>query len=315
MAYSNAEALPSVATFEESDAEAWHSLICKRFSESQFARNSRPAKFSGRLKQFELGSTRISSINASPLTYIRDQRSISADHVDGHIFMLVQSGQIKLVQNDSRILVKSGELFVYRHGIPFHLDFLSSYRAVSIWVPPDLMRVHSYNRSFSSPAVLDRSMANTNLAISMLSQLGSIAGTHGFQYKAQVSSAVLDVLVSSLPDQVDSATEDRSSAVIASLEEYVRRHIDDPMLSPERLANAGGISLRTLNRVFAVRGITPMRWVLQFRLNESYAALQAGKHATVIEAAFAYGFKDSSHFSRAFSALFGRPPSQVISSG
>ncbi len=314
MTYQEADS-PLVAAFEESDVEAWHSLICKRFSKSQFSRENRREKFSGRLKQFELGATRISKIDASPLTYIRDRSEISADHVDGHVFMLVQSGSINVDQNDSRLVVRAGELFVYRHGMPFHLDFVLPYRAISIWAPPDLFRVHSNNRSISSPSVLSSAMGNTSLAVSMLSHLADIAGTQAFQHVSQLGGAVLDVLASSLTGSAEGGLDDRASAVADTLEEYVKRYIDDPDISPERLANVGGLSLRTLNRVFASKGTTPMRWVLQLRLNESYAGLKAGRHATVTEAAFAYGFRDTSHFSRAFSTHFGRPPSQVISAG
>ncbi|WP_162246328.1 helix-turn-helix domain-containing protein [Rhizobium sp. Root1204] len=307
-------ALPAVASFQESDVEAWHDVICQRFSRSNFARGTRRSKFSGHLRQFAFGEARISSIDASPLTYIREKQEISADHVDGFVFMLVKSGTVNVSQSDRRFVVKPGELFVYRHGLPFNLEFLSSYKAISIWVPPEVMDVHCYSRSISSPAILNASLANTGLAASMMTHLGCLPEFGGIQYSQLLSNAAIDVLASALPDQTGSPVG-RTDHIFDILKDYVRQYIDDSDLSPERLATAAGISLRTLNRIFAGRAMTPMRWVSHIRLNESYAALAAGKHSSVIEATFAYGFKDSSHFSRTFSAHFGRPPSQVIRPG
>src|ERR1700722_13326450 len=79
-----------------------------------------------------------------------------------------------------------------------------------------------------------------------------------------------------------------------------------------RLAKRGAVSLRTLNRLFAKIGTTPMRWVWQRRLQASHSALSEGCATSVTDAAFQFGFSEVSHFSRSFKAEYGVSPEQLL---
>ena len=65
---------------------------------------------------------------------------------------------------------------------------------------------------------------------------------------------------------------------------------------------------RTLYRLFAAEGTTPIRWLWQQRLAASFKALTEGKVTQVTDAALSHGFSDVSHFSRTFRATFGQSP-------
>ncbi len=93
---------------------------------------------------------------------------------------------------------------------------------------------------------------------------------------------------------------------------YARARLDDDTLTPERLAAAGGVSVRTLNRLFGTHGTTPMRWVWTQRLEASRAALAQGQSTSVTEAAFAHGFRELAHFSRSFKKTFGVTPHAML---
>jgi AraC-like DNA-binding protein len=69
---------------------------------------------------------------------------------------------------------------------------------------------------------------------------------------------------------------------------------------------------RTLNRLFAGEGATPIRWLWQQRLAASFTALVEGRVGQVTDAALSFGFSDLSHFSRAFKAQFGHSPQFVL---
>lgn len=93
---------------------------------------------------------------------------------------------------------------------------------------------------------------------------------------------------------------------------HVLRHIEDPELSTASVAQAEHVSPRTLARVFAANGTTPMRYIWQKRLEASYCALAHGSVRKVSEAAMNYGFSDLSHFSRAFKTAFGVNPQSIM---
>ena len=60
--------------------------------------------------------------------------------------------------------------------------------------------------------------------------------------------------------------------------------------------------------MFGALGATPMRWVWSERLEASRAALLQGEVRSVTDAAFAHGFSEVGHFSRASSEGLGFRP-------
>ena len=86
----------------------------------------------------------------------------------------------------------------------------------------------------------------------------------------------------------------------------------DPDLSPTRVAEEAGISLRYLQKLFTARGTTFCHWLYGLRLDyaarllRNRASLKTGQSLSVI--AYASGFRDYSHFARAFRRRFGHHP-------
>lgn len=76
----------------------------------------------------------------------------------------------------------------------------------------------------------------------------------------------------------------------------------EPRLAPDRIASEMGISRRLLHRIFAEQGETVMKRVLAERVGRAAKLLAApdSRHYSITEIAFACGFNDSAHFSRAF---------------
>jgi AraC-like DNA-binding protein len=60
----------------------------------------------------------------------------------------------------------------------------------------------------------------------------------------------------------------------------------------DMIANANNMSARTLNRLFASEGTTPIRWLWQQRLAASFKALAQGQISQTIDAALTYGFSE-----------------------
>ena len=93
------------------------------------------------------------------------------------------------------------------------------------------------------------------------------------------------------------------------------RQIDNPDLDIDGICRSNGVSPRTLNRLFAVEGCTPMNWLWAQRLDRSHKALQTGPDSTITDVALAHGFRSMSHFSSAFKRRFGVTPNELRTSG
>ncbi len=103
---------------------------------------------------------------------------------------------------------------------------------------------------------------------------------------------------------------DQFSPFVGRVHRYVLENLDKPSLSPRAIADAHGISVRQLHRVFRPTGTTVSQWVRKVRLARCAADLCGGAgHADAItDIAFRWGFNDSAHFSKAFRAEFGQSP-------
>jgi AraC family transcriptional regulator, positive regulator of tynA and feaB len=82
-------------------------------------------------------------------------------------------------------------------------------------------------------------------------------------------------------------------------------------LNPNRIAGALGISTRLLHRLFAEHDTTVMARVWEERVSRAAKQLAApdAAHRSITEIAFACGFNDSAHFTRAFVARMDTTPS------
>ncbi len=86
----------------------------------------------------------------------------------------------------------------------------------------------------------------------------------------------------------------------------------EPGLTPDRIAGSLGVSTRLLQKLFAERGATVMERVWEKRVSQaaSLLAMPQASHRSITEIAFACGFNDSAHFTRAFAARVAVTPSQ-----
>lgn len=91
---------------------------------------------------------------------------------------------------------------------------------------------------------------------------------------------------------------------------FAREHLADPLLSADMIAKGVGLSTSYVFELFATEPVTLMRWVRQERLTLCRSELAAPtlKHGTISALAYAWGFGDLTHFSRAFREYFGISP-------
>ena len=100
------------------------------------------------------------------------------------------------------------------------------------------------------------------------------------------------------------------AAILHRLCQTIERRLDDPDLTPARVAEAEGISERYLQKLFEGTGSSFTHYLRERRLQRTSADLSnpAEAHHSISEIAFRNGFNDSAHFSRAFRHRFGLSP-------
>lgn len=135
---------------------------------------------------------------------------------------------------------------------------------------------------------------------------------HGDALAQRFGMALLDVLALALEMQ-EMAVQPRSERDLhGRIQAFIQDNLGSPELSLQWLAQQHNVSPRTVTRAFARHNQTPMGLLWQLRLQASRQALMQGRCSSVTEAAFAHGFSDAAHFSRAFRKAFGCTPRSLL---
>jgi len=88
----------------------------------------------------------------------------------------------------------------------------------------------------------------------------------------------------------------------------IESRLGDAELRTSSIAQELGLSVRSVQNLFAAMNTTPMGYVLDRRLDRAAERLMADPAATVTEVAFDHGFSDAGYFTRCFRQKFGAPP-------
>lgn len=126
--------------------------------------------------------------------------------------------------------------------------------------------------------------------------------------RERVADNVLDLIATALLADIGQGPPSTGMTLVHA-KTWIEAHLGDP-LSAERIAGACRSSARHLNRLFDREGTSLMRYVWEHRLARCHRDLTdpVMRRRPVGEIAFAAGFNDLSHFSRAYRAHYGCTP-------
>jgi len=290
----------------------WHQVTCRSYSLTQ-CRHDADRGFRAAITIREIGALSISELftlpsAGDPIRATRRSCDIRQDPRDYYMLWLLLDGRIGLAQNGNTTLMQPGDLFFYDQSRPFELSFACRSRALMVTIPGPLL-----NARISAAHIAGRRLAANPglgaLAASLLQQLYGLKDATPDDVAQRLGASALDMLIAAIEAEADalsgtSANERRLEAAKA----FMRANLDDSRLDLDRIAKSQGLAPRTLYRLFAAEGTTPIRWLWQQRLAASFKALTEGKVSHVTDAALGHGFSDVSHFSRTFRAAFGQSP-------
>jgi transcriptional regulator GlxA family with amidase domain len=88
---------------------------------------------------------------------------------------------------------------------------------------------------------------------------------------------------------------------------------DRDLVRVDQVAAVGGLSVRSLQRLFAgYVGLSPKAVLARYRLQDAAAAIDAGEVDDLAGLAASLGWFDQAHFSRDFRAVTGTTPSAYL---
>jgi AraC-like DNA-binding protein len=269
--------------------------------------------FRGRVQTVELGGLRVAEVSSISQAAHRTAALARRDAERYFQVGLVTAGRGRLTQDGRTCELGPGDFAVYETDRPFTWDLgaagdpwrllVFTWTRDSVELPEGTTaeltaRQLSGNQGFPATAGrILRDLAGAAPAI-------AAAGDGITDLAGRVAGLAITAAGTALPQQLSRA----DAGLLVRIENYMRLHLADPALDPERIAAAHFISTRHLHRLFAGTGRTVAQWLREERLELSRLDLLAGRGG-VAEIGARWGFSDPAVFSRSFKAAYGISPS------
>lgn len=269
------------------------------------------APFDGRLRANTLGDILLTRIASAPIEY---QRRHGDDEADHFFLCLTLSTQAEVEQRGRRSVQEHGDIVLFNSAAPYVCRFPRGDDQIVISIPRERLLHHFPRPEALVSRTLGRQSALGRLAGGMMEELLN-AGQQAPKSAERLSGALLEVVATAFEgafDLVDLGHSARHHTQLSKAKNFLLANLDDTQLDMTSIARAIHVSPRALSRLFAIEGTTATRWLWQQRLQACRTALLKGHGRSVSEVALNFGFTNMAHFSRAFKAAYGVPPSAFL---
>ena len=256
------------------------------------------------------GGIRLIELSGGPFNGERSRAEIARDE-DEYLGVLFQrSGSTLCKVGNDRTLVGPGEVSIWHSERPAEFEMPDNFRKLCMLIPISRFESVLHNAATYEGLHLPANNHLAKLLGSYITTLYDEVATGPGGGSSGTVEVTLELLGAAF--RVFHSPPDRPQR--HKLKDRVFRHIksrlDDASLTPLKIAEGNGISLRYLYLLFSEEGMTVAGWVRQRRLARCRAELEDVQCAkTVTEIAYRWGFSDSAHFSRLFKSAFGVSPS------
>lgn len=111
-----------------------------------------------------------------------------------------------------------------------------------------------------------------------------------------------------------STTESSDQKLLKKVEQFIMENIDNEEFKIQELAESVGYSQRQFTRILKqYTGFTPVKFILEIRLQKAYQHLQNKTFFTLSEVRYHVGISSSAYFNKKFRERFGINPSELLS--
>jgi AraC-like DNA-binding protein len=223
------------------------------------------------------------------------------------VVTLVTAGREIVEQGGRQATLEPGDMFVVDAALPGTCHIPSRIHTVTLVIPKPLVSMRGpLPDKLPAQSPVARLLGDyMSLLVRELAALPAAA----VSVAAKATLELVQLITASDCPSADSAP--LRVTLLPQVRRYIERNLRDPELTPSRIADANAISLRTLHAMFASTGESVSDYVRRHRLERSREALLSQPDAAVIDIAGQWGYKNASHFARAFKAEYGFPPHEL----
>lgn len=289
----------------------WQDLIERSYASCD-GLTDRDDRFDASLAVTAADGCEFTDVRSSAIRYVRSMWHVRMGHRDDLFVALMLQGYARFRQNDHAVIHPCGDVLIFDTARPYEFDYPEGHSSVLLRVPRPMLDSRLHGSPDLGGTVISGSNPYGRLIASTLQSLTEISSNGGLP--PGFVTPALDLIAHSIAQTLgaDSTLSHANRSALLRVKRYIAGNLGDDELSLERIAADQNISVRTLSRIFAQDGTTPIAWLQKQRLAKAYSLLTEKRCRSVTDAAFDCGFKDLSHFGRSFKRAFGITPRRAF---
>lgn len=264
--------------------------------------------FHGSLQEYHANAMKLSMVNIAHARLLRTQREIDGGN-DAWFYTVFQlDGEAIMEQGESQALMRRGDITLIDASRPSRFTYSQTARQISLLVPRHLLEQNLRTGVIPCAQRLDAGMPVVKMSQRLLHE-----SMKNPTLNVCESEAALEAIICLLRPvlQVRDALPSRREKQLERVMGLIDNHIQSEDLRPEWIASEAGMSVRSLYRMFADKGLVVAQYIKNRRLDLCAQALRTANTSDKLAGiGYHWGFTDHSHFSTAFKLRFGISPGE-----
>lgn len=271
--------------------------------------------FSGQLGTRSLSQLGLAAIKSTPVDVFRTKDHIASVTDDMYLIKIQVQGNSLIKHRGHEAHLKPGDFCICLSSEPYSLHMEQDYSQIVLSIPAALMQERVAQPQQHLGIAMSSDIGANGLFSQFMTMIGARLDSFDGVLAQRLEVNALDLLNTTLEHSSDERRHTFFDAGVKieylhRIKSFIRSHIADENLTPAQIAKHHGISTRYLHMLFEHEDQSVSRHIRKLRLQLCRAAIidPASSSYTIAEIAYRFGFNDASHFSRAFSAQFGKSP-------
>jgi AraC-like DNA-binding protein len=272
-------------------------------------------EFQASASTVDLGPLRLVRVDSTPATVEHDARHVAQTRERRFRIVLPIRGKVGVRHAGRDAVLEPGDFALLDDSLPFRIEFDEPNQSLYVAIAPSTIKIYlpAPARMCGLRMPVDRPL--NRVASTMLLALWTEIENEDLrpEQRPALARSFLQVMAASYAVDHACAIE-RSIAAAArrtAIKQYIEAHLRSPELTPATIAAALGLSRRYVRLLFAGENDSVTAYLKRRRLEECAFELAQPQWSgrSITATASDWGFRNVTHFARAFKAAFGATPS------
>lgn len=294
--------------------DRWSDTLDSTYCEMDVDWPDQSEQFTAELVVRPFGDLVVSTVRADPHAVVRTPAMIESDPSDDYLLCLITRGTAILRQHSRAATLEHGSFGIVDSAVPFVVDGATRFEQIVVRAPRALLAARVPEQTLDDVTGLGISGQNGigRFVSRLLVDIATADDSMTDRSSSSVAVSAVDLLVAAIGDTTPplSGTQRVHRQDLQTVQRAMERYLHDPDHTTAEIGAELGMSVRYIHKLFAIAGTTPRNWLYEVRLARARQHL-AETALTVAEISERVGFRDVSHFSRAFRRRFGASPAQL----